>query len=140
MKPDLSVYIGGSSSPGEIERVKRNTEAILSISRPTKVTSTWWKHVENVGEANPPSLSHADQFAYSYCDLAEVDSADWLWVQMPPNGVVSAGAFFEFGYALKGGKKIVISGPGQFKSIFSAMAHVRFDTDEQAVEFFRKIA
>ena len=140
MRRALSVYIGGSSLTSEIQRTKRNTLALESINQRVIVTSTWWKHVESAGQSNGVDLSLNEQFAYSYCDISEVDAATWLWVQMPPLGLISAGAFFEFGYAYRADKRILVSGPGQHASIFTSMADIRCETDEEAIEFFKKIA
>lgn len=132
----IAVYIGGSSS--ELERhdsVAFNLSKVEGI----RITSNWAKHVKNNGGGNPRGMKKSDQFVYAYSDLYEVSQADWLLLLMPAPGIVSAGAFLEMGFALARGINVCVSGIGQDASIFTSMAQMNFDRDEDALDFFFKL-
>lgn len=133
----LKVYVGGSSTELDRNRlVSQMLEAKLDID----VTSSWAERVTKAGEANPPNMHEVDRYAAAYSDLSELSNSDWLLLLMPPKGVVSAGAFLEFGYALARSIKVCVSGLDQNASIFTAMSDVSVMSDTDAYRFFQKLA
>jgi hypothetical protein len=137
MREPVAVYIGGSSS--EIPRVKHWSAALAETGR-VNVVSTWAERIEASGESNSPAFTHYERYARAHSDMSELLQASWLWLLMPPPGLVSAGAFFELGCFVGASKNVCISGPGQYASIFTSLVNVRCESDFEAFEFFKRIS
>lgn len=64
-------------------------------------------------------------------DLAGIMTADIVWLVIPPKGR-SEGCWFEVGYAYSMGKNVIASG-AHHRSIFLALAEMRFNTHDEAL-------
>jgi len=125
----FSVYVAGSSK--EPERAARAMNALRAAD--IEVTSTWVDVIAASGGAsNPESITHEQRYDYAIKDVSEVANARVLWLLMPQSP--SMGAFFEFGFARARGHQVLVSGANQYASIFTALAHGRCDTDEEALD------
>jgi nucleoside 2-deoxyribosyltransferase len=123
------VYIGGSSHPDEMARVKRWNTACREAG--IEVTSTWLDVVAGTsGGANPREATVDDRRGWSAQDLSEVARADALWFLVPPVERPTRGAWAELGYAYARAQLILISGDTK-QSIFPALG-AEFDSDEEA--------
>jgi hypothetical protein len=121
------IYIAGSSS--DLARVKAAADAAEAAGY--TITEKWWETVEKNG-TNPPNASRADKRKWSEQCLRGVAKADIVWVLAPPTGS-TIGAWIEFGYAIGGNTKKLTAISGNVTSIFTAMAGICADTDEQAL-------
>lgn len=128
------IYIAGSSR--EVPRVR----AAMDIARLAGlvVTLDWTRDVELVGQANPPDASESDCRRWATADLIAIDRAVFFWLLYPQHP--SPGAFFEFGAAWRAGRTLIVSGPGQNGSIFSALAHGRVEDDAEVHALLRAVA
>lgn len=77
-------------------------------------------------------LTEADRARFAFVDLDGVYRAEWFWMLIPASP--SVGSWCELGAALSDRKMVVVSGDWR-RSIFTALAHHRFDTHEQAARF-----
>ncbi len=121
------IYIAGSSS--DLVRVK--AAAALAEKAGYNISEKWWETVEKHG-TNPPNASRADKRKWSEQCLRGVAKADIIWVLAPPAGS-TIGAWIEFGYAIGSNTKKLTAISGNVSSIFTAMAGICADTDEQAL-------
>jgi len=122
----LKVYLAGSTQ--DIERAKRWRDALVSAG--VEVVSTWIEVVEKVGSGNPQDATKVQRADWSTTDLAEVASADVLWLLVPPADKAARGAWLEFGYAVERRITLISSGDTR-QSIFTAMG-IELETDEDA--------
>lgn len=135
----MNIYMCASSQ--EIPRVIDCIGLIkAAIDVPMRVVSSWPYVVTQVGEANPVNATHQDRWKWAYKDMQEVALCNLLWVLMPKPGLVSAGAFWEFGFAKANNKIIIVSGPGQVHSVFTALATMQFDDDLSAFSYISDLA
>lgn len=115
-----SVYVAASSS--DIERAKHWTTSLGMAG--IAVTSGWIEMIaENEGVGNPRNVDRSVRARYSRSNLESIDKAGLVWFLVPPTGVETCGAWWESGYAYKGGKFIVASGFDTERSVFCALAH-----------------
>ena len=138
----MKLYIGASSA--ETSRAIKYSRAAAWTAEEgntgIQVVSRWPYAVEERGFSNPKGMSTSDTFSICYRDLCDLKAAEWLWILMPPATEVSAGAFWEFGFAYANNKYVCISGPNQDASVFTSFATVRFNTDDEALKFLIGIA
>lgn len=81
-------------------------------------------------------VSDEELIGYAIWDLQDVDEADFL-VQICDVPNTRGGAHVEFGYALKGGKQIVVVGPEH--NIFHKLPSVlKTDTWEDALTYLKE--
>lgn len=80
-------------------------------------------------------MSEAERARHAVVDLDGVDRAEFFWLVTPRTG--SLGCWVELGHALALGKHIIVSAD-HGRSIFTQLAHKRFDTHEQALEWLQR--
>ena len=85
-----------------------------------EIVSTWIATVEKVGSGNPADATHEQRRDWSAKDLAEVRSADVLWILVPAKSVQTRGIWAELGTAWAHDVTIVTSGE-TLQSIFCAL-------------------
>lgn len=132
----LRVYVAASSR--EMDRARAAMTALRMHG--VEVTVDWVAAIEAAGAANE-GLSDEDRQRYAREDLDGVCVADVVWLLMPTTP--TAGAYVELGYALARREvqddsdctrtPIVISGPGQERCIFAALADRCVATDADAL-------
>jgi hypothetical protein len=136
----MKVYVAGASS--EIERAEKWIAALRATG--VEVTSTWPEIIRKVGVANPMTAPREQRQIWSAQDLSEVSHAEVFWFLLP-EGVPTAGAYTEFGYAMflgaaaREARECGISGAppfwiivsGKETSIFTALAD-HYDSDDEA--------
>jgi nucleoside 2-deoxyribosyltransferase len=132
----MKIYIGASSQDVDRARCMANTCHVRGM----QVVSTWIDDISLTREPNSEQISHCERFSLAYRDMKELATADWLWMLMPPPNHPSMGAFWEYGYAYASGINTCISGTQQYKSVFTAMSSMRFDRDDEALEFFSHLS
>lgn len=134
MMTRLKLYIAGASR--EAERVRRWTE-IANQSSAIKIVSTWVDGAEKwSGQDDTYSSQLSARIAIQ--DLAELASADVVWLMVPDN-LPSFGAVFEVGFAHGIGKPFVASGAMAESSIFTALGK-RCSTDAEAYFYLSDLA
>jgi nucleoside 2-deoxyribosyltransferase len=126
----MRVYVAGASK--EPERVRRAMSAVLAAG--CELALDWLAVIEAVGLSNE-GLTDAQRIAASGVDLDAVEDADLVWVLAPESQ--SAGCWVELGYALAGGKMVIVSGPARTRCIFASLA-VEFETDDHAIAYLRE--
>jgi nucleoside 2-deoxyribosyltransferase len=124
----FSIYVAASSH--EIDRAEQCMAALRKAG--VIVTSLWPTTIRDVGDANPRDASLGQRYEWADADIAQVNSAAGFLLLMPQKA--SMGAAFEFGFAFASEKVTWVSGPNQSASIFTALAHYHYDTDEAAIE------
>ncbi len=129
------VYVAGSSA--ETERVTTYQHALRELG--FEITHDWTVPVLKFGSQGE-MLSESVRKEHAREDLEGVRSADILWFLVPPSHLTSRGAWIEFGAALMGGKKTVLSGQTSSESIFSTLATLIYSTDDEALAHFRRFA
>lgn len=112
----MKVYVAGSSQDTNrvrfwIERLKANN---------VEVVSTWVDVIDKVGLANPYDATVVQRQEWSELDLAEVMSADVVWVLVPPPTYSTKGAWVEAGFSYAKDKRLIFSGDTK-QSIFCAL-------------------
>lgn len=120
----MNIYCAGASK--EITRIERWVKR-LKESR-INVVSTWIDVIRIVGQANPTDALPEQYKAWAEKDLAEVRSADILWLFLPECETI--GAYVELGYAFCAGKMICAS--GKHRPIFTnglAKYHSYYDAE-----------
>jgi hypothetical protein len=132
-----AIYIAGASK--EVNRAAKWMAACRKVG--LTVTSTWIENIAEVAKvrtngdfaaaANPIKASRADRVQWSDDNLRGIRSANHLWLLIPEHGVMSHGAFFEFGFAFADGTMTYASGKDH-SAIFTAKADWLCETDEQA--------
>ena len=138
-----SVYVAASSK--EMPRAKRVMELLRKSG--LIVTSTWCEEIDKVGQANPLDASEDDRVRWSETDLNEVEAADCLLHLYPLVGS-GFGSGVELGTMLTLRKhsepsspKFVISvGENRRSSIFTALADVQCDTDDEGIAAVVRLA
>jgi len=130
----MKLYIAGSSQ--ELDRaalwIARAKEAGIEI------TLDWTIPIREKGSGN--TLPFVEKQHYACADRDAIRSADAFWFLVPAR--MSFGATWEFGFAygywctndLAQPDPIVLSGPKAGDHIFSTLAHVLFQRDEDAFE------
>lgn len=140
----VRIYIAGASKEPERVRGAMNMAKKLGL----EITLDWLANIEAEGTANE-GLDDEKRVRYSTADLDAVRRADWVWVLAPALTSPSAGCWVELGYALaltahsvegrdrhwKPSPRIIVSGPGRVKCIFTSLAEREFDTDLEALAF-----
>ncbi len=123
------VYVAGASK--EIDRAK---SVIAKLeAHDIHVVSTWPKVITSVGAPNPADATEEQFVEWTARDLAEVDEAAILALLLPAKGVETVGAYIELGWAAKGQKTIIMSGP--HRPIFTpAMADIYCENDDALVD------
>lgn len=124
----LRVYVAGSSSPAEIERVESVASTLIAYG--IEVVSTWPSVVRTQGEGNPPNASRVDRLAWSSRCIAEVVDSDVVML-LVPRALPTAGAWFELAVGWSHGKLLVSAG-ATAKSIFCATGD-EFASDLDAI-------
>lgn len=139
----LRVYVAGSSA--ELLRAEGCMAKLREAG--IEVTSTWPEVIRKVGEANPMGAPREARAAWARTDLVEVSASNFLWFLLPPTP--SFGAGVEFGYAVMLSQSFDMAEAlgleeppvyellcsGTETSIFTALAHNHFDTDDKALGF-----
>ena len=122
----LRVYVAGSSA--ETERAVRCMNWLRDHG--IVVTSSWPEVIATVGIANPRNAPRDDRATWTQTDLAEVQTADVLWLLAP--NTPTRGAWIEYGFALAVGRMVVASGDTK-QTIFTAIGD-EYGTDAEALE------
>jgi hypothetical protein len=119
MTTTTSVYVAGSSEPGERARVAKAIQALRENR--VEVASTWLESVAaHGGVGNQRNITPEARRALVWQDLGQVSAAGVFWFLVPPPEVHTRGAWAELAYAHSQGKRIICSGDtGQ--SIFTAI-------------------
>jgi hypothetical protein len=122
----VKVYVAGASR--EPERVRRWMDMLRGAGH--EITHDWLAAME-AAPAPDHLMSTTALLPYALADQAAVLEADVVWVLAPE--APSTGCWVELGMALQAGRRVVVSGPGARRCIFSAMARV-MATDAEAFE------
>lgn len=125
-----TLYIACSSAPAQRQRYLDAAQAATDAG--FEVISSWLADVEREGAGNPDTLSVRIECAQK--DIREILEAQALWLLAPPSPLVSHGAFFELGIAIRESatRRYPIVASGETKrSIFCSLVE-EFDTDEAA--------
>lgn len=123
----MKVYVSASSKEIGRARLWMNKLRRAGI----EVTSTWVECITSVGDANPAHATRGQRIAWAQKDLDEIDAADVMWLLMPQTP--TSGAWLEYGYAIMRDKMLLVSGPDQTRSIFTALAE-SYETDDDAFD------
>ena len=134
----IPLYLAGSSAPEEMDRVSALADRVEQIGY--RVSSRWWLAIQQRAARGlaDTDLTRKDQAAYASSDFAGVERARVLWLAYPHNGKTE-GALAELGYAhalrqqKDSSRVIVVSGPRAHLSLFTSLADVRVDDDEEAL-------
>lgn len=131
----MRVYVAGSSR--ELDRAAEAMAALRAMG--VIVTSTWVENIRELGRGgNPRDATIDEKKAWASGCLRGVRDSGVLWLLMPVTP--TAGCWVELGFAmgLPGEKRFVVSGIDQWRSIFTAYADVSFETDGEAVTWFKE--
>lgn len=127
------VYLAGASA--EIERARRNVQRLRDAD--VYVVSTWVDVIGKVGQANPRNATPEQLTTWTLRDLEEVREADYLWLQLPAEGVHTVGAYVELGAAYILDKFVLTS--GIHRPIFTpVLSRAHFETDDEAFAFLKR--
>lgn len=99
------------------------------------ITHDWTAIVRAHGGGSPRTASDRDRLTWVSVDIDAVCAAETLWLIVPTKP--SFGAGFELGIAhitRQANSLILVSGDWR-SSIFTSVAHERFDTHERAFEY-----
>lgn len=129
----MKVYIAARSALAERARVDAMFAAAASIG--LTVVGDWRADVDAAAAAGCMTL--AEQSVAAATDLAAIRQADAVWLLVPADG--GRGCWWEGGYASALGKGLVASGPCDV-CVFLSHADHRFESDFEALAFFRRIA
>lgn len=125
------VYLAGPSR--DLARVLPIAERLEAAG--VTITHKWWVSVMEHGVGNDGELTAEAQRGFAAGDLQGINSADLVWALWPQSG--SHGTAVELGYAIAkmgGGQglMVVASGHTAKKSIFTALATCRAESDDAA--------
>lgn len=125
-----TIYVAGASAEADFvsECIGRLMGAGMHI------TFDWTAPVRAAraaGKADRDLVEH-ERARHAFTDLDAVHRAEFFWLVLPSNA--SHGCWVELGAALAHRKIVVVSGDWR-RSIFTALAHHRFDTHEGAMAF-----
>jgi len=141
----VRIYIAGASK----EPARCREAMTMAKKLGLEITLDWLAVIEAEGAANE-GLDDEKRQRFSRADLDAVRRADWVWVLAPALTSSSAGCWVELGYALAvfdknlhvmfsthpvAGPRIIVSGPGRVKCIFTSLAEKEFETDLEALAF-----
>lgn len=111
-----TLYLAASTV--DMDRARHWCERLRSAG--VNVVSTWLEAVTAAGDANPPDAAKEARAGWARTCLAELSTADLLWLLVPPVGRETRGAWVELGYAISCSIDIIASG-GTAQSIFCAL-------------------
>jgi hypothetical protein len=132
----VKIYLAGASA--EVARCKALGEWCRRFGH--EITFAWWD-VVLAAKTHDRDLTEDARVEYAGKDLVGVIDADALWLVVPEERGV--GAWIEFGFALGSirkfpSKRLIVSGDWK-KSIFTSLAHDKFDTHEEALAFVQSL-
>lgn len=133
----MKLYIAGASA--EAERCKALGEWCRRFGH--EITVAWWDAVL-AAKTHDRDLTEEARIEFAGQDLVGVLDADLFWIVVPEERGV--GAWVEFGFAIGSSaqrpkQRIIVSGDWK-KSIFTSLAHDKFDTHEDALAFVQSLA
>lgn len=126
----ISVYVAAASA--EIERAEHAMAACREAG--LTVVSTWAENIRRVGASNPRDASRRDRMRWAHDDLAQVASADLLWLLVPPVGTATIGAWIEFGSVIAWKPGRVVASGDTMSTIFCALVDREYTSDGSALE------
>lgn len=127
----LGIYVAGAQR--EPERVRAAMTAAQGAG--LVLTLDWLAEIE-AQPAPEGVLEQHDRRRFAHADLDAIDRADVVWLLA---SVHAKGAWVELGYALRGQKTIVVSGPDARRSIFCALA-IEIEDDAKVIPYLRHLA
>lgn len=139
----MVIYLAASSA--EMDRVRAVVAMVEEYNKTAKpaakieLAARWWDVISARGDANPVDAPFHERLKYANDDLDGVRQAEVLWLLFPGIGRNSIGCFWEAGVADERGTEIVISGPGQERSIFTARGS-SYAEDASAFEYLASLA
>jgi hypothetical protein len=146
----VKIYIAGASK--EPARVRAMMDAVKEFG--LEITLDWLATIKAEGAANE-GLDDNKRRRYARADFDAVGNADWIWVLAPDLTSSSAGCWAELGYAqalfdVRSGAlfprrkglglhhpRIIVSGLGRVKCIFTSLVEREFDHDGEALAYLR---
>lgn len=130
----MNIYIAAAST--EASRVEEAVDKLEALGYRAPGTREWLEHVRMC----TGKLSECDAFSSAKEDLEAIEQARWLWFMRPSDGHVTRGAWVELGYAIGKDLYTLASGKRHDADIFSLCADHSFETDEEALRFFDRLA
>ena len=130
----LRVYVAGSSR--EMDRARAAMDYVRELGG--VITFDWVAEIERVGSAND-GLTDEQRRSSAAADLEGVEACDVFWLLAPETP--STGAWVELGIALglRESIRIIVSGPGSKRSIFSALANIETPSDITAAHHIARL-
>ena len=129
----MKIYIAGASR--ELERAR----AAMDWCREQgfEVAHDWVADIDRVrveGGKSDGDLQLSEQMVFAIADLEAVESADVLWMLVPPPSKHTAGAWVELGVAWSAKTKIIVSGQHTWH-LFCSLADQAFANDRAATRY-----
>jgi nucleoside 2-deoxyribosyltransferase len=130
----VRVYLAAASS--DLHRVETWSRHLREAG--VEVTSDWPEIIRKAGAANPRDVAQEQRQVWSDHDLDQVLEADIVWFLVPHDDTPARGAYFEAGYAIGQGWRVIFSGDTK-QSIFCAQGR-EFEQDAFAFEYLLSLA
>lgn len=130
----MRIYVAGASA--EVDIVAAYIAQLRAHG--AHITHDWTTSVLAAREAkrSDRDLSEKDRALHACDDVDGVRRAGSFWLLVPDVATAGCGCWIELGYALANRSRVVVSGDWR-RSIFTALAHHRFDSHAAALSFLK---